>query len=57
MEYLRTTLRTIGIVLVLGLLHYVLPQHDVAKINSTEVIRMDFSSFNRLFFAQSDSGS
>ena len=57
MAYLRTTLRTIGIVLVLGLLHYVLPQHDVAKINSTEVIRMDFSSFNRLFFAQSDSGS
>lgn len=57
MRTVRITLRAIAIVFVLGLLHYVLPQHDVAKINSTEIIRMDFSSFNRLFFAQSDSGS
>ncbi len=40
-----------------SLLHYVLPQHDMVRITSTEVIRMDFSSINRLFFAQSDSGS
>jgi hypothetical protein len=44
-------------VFVFGLLHYVLPQHDVAKITSTEVIRMDFTRFNRLFYAQADSGS
>ena len=38
------------------LLHYVLPQHDVVRIGSTEVIRTDFSGFNRMFYAQADSG-
>jgi len=57
MRYVIPTLKTIAFLFVFGLLHYVLPQHDVAKITSTEVIRMDFSSFNRWFFAQSDSGS
>lgn len=43
--------------LVFGLLfHYVLPQHDMVKVTSTEVIRTDFSSFNRLFYAQTDAG-
>ncbi|MCG6904249.1 MAG: DUF1523 family protein [Rhodobacter sp.] len=57
LKYLRISIRALVLVFVFGLLHYVLPQHDVARITSTEVIRMDFSSFNRLFFAQSDSGS
>lgn len=38
-------------------LHYVLPQHDVVKITSTEIIRTDFSGFNRIFYAQADSGA
>jgi hypothetical protein len=46
------------VVLILGsLLHYNLPQHDVVRITSTEVIRMDFSGLNRFFFAQADSAS
>jgi len=57
MRLFRKIIRTLLVVFVLGLLHYVLPQHDVAKINSTEIIRMDFSATNRIFFAQSDSGS
>jgi len=57
MRYVRTIFRTIVIVVIFGLFHYVLPQHDVARITGTEVIRMDFSSFNRFFFAQSDSGT
>lgn len=57
MQRVKTILRTIAIVFVFGLLHYVLPQHDVARITSTEIIRMDFSSVNRFFFAQSDSGN
>ncbi len=57
MRYVRNTLRILAIVLIGSLLHYVLPQHDVAKITGTEVIRMDFTRFNRLFYAQSDSGS
>ncbi len=51
------SLRVIFTVMVLALLHYVLPQHDVARITSTEVIRMDFSSVNRRFYAQSDSAA
>ena len=36
---------------------YVLPQHDVVRITSTEIIRQDFSSVNRIFYAQADSGN
>ncbi|KJZ18868.1 DUF1523 family protein [Loktanella sp. S4079] len=44
--------------LIFGLFcHYVLPQHDIVKLTSTEVIRTDFSSYNRLFYAQADSGA
>ncbi len=57
MQRLRIAIRTLIFIVLFGLLHYVLPQHDVARITSTEVIRMDFSTFNRWFFAQSDSGN
>ncbi len=50
-------LRAIVIAMAVTLLHYVLPQHDVARIVSTEIIRMDFSSSNRMFFAQPDSAA
>ncbi|MBU2359249.1 MAG: DUF1523 family protein [Alphaproteobacteria bacterium] len=57
-------MRTLGIlfralpILLLGLLlHYVLPQHDIVRVTSTEVIRADFSRYNRLFYAQPDAGS
>ncbi|MCA1776485.1 MAG: DUF1523 family protein [Loktanella sp.] len=44
--------------LIVGLfLHYVLPQHDVVRVTSTEVIRVDFSGWNRIFYAQADSGN
>ncbi len=43
--------------LVGSLLHYVLPQHDIVRITSTEVIRTDFTWLNRRFYAQADSGS
>jgi hypothetical protein len=57
MRKLKITLSVLVFLLVGGLLHYVLPQHDVVKITSTEVIRMDFSGINRIFFAQADSAS
>ncbi|MDE0852279.1 DUF1523 family protein [Yoonia sp.] len=48
----------LAIFLIFGLtFHYVLPQHDIVRVTSTEIIRTDFSSFNRLFYAQADSGS
>ncbi len=57
MRKVTLTLKVLALVLAGALLHYVLPQHDVARITSTEVIRMDFTRFNRLFFAQPDSGN
>ena len=57
MRRIRTFIR-IFVVLVAGLfLHYVLPQQDVARVVSTEVIRTDFSAVNRMFYAQADAGA
>lgn len=57
MAYVKNTIRIILFLIFGALFHYVLPQHDVVKITSTEVIRQDFTSFNRIFYAQADSGS
>ena len=57
MDRIRMIFR-VTVFLIVGLfLHYVLPQHDMVKITSTEVIRTDFSGFNRIFYAQADSGN
>ncbi len=57
MRYVKTVLKTLLFLVVFAFLHYVLPQHDVVRITGTEVIRMDFSPSNRLFYAQADSGN
>ena len=57
MRIFKNTIRGLALFLTFIVLHYVLPQHDVVRITSTEIIRMDFTNFNRLFFAQADSGS
>ena len=57
MRRIRIAFRVILFVIVGSFFHYVLPQHDVVRITSTEVIRTDFSSFNRIFYAQADSGN
>ncbi|MEJ1992518.1 MAG: DUF1523 family protein [Maritimibacter sp.] len=57
MRIFRNTILTIVTLLAFALFDYVLPQHDVVRITGTEVIRMDFSSVNRPFFAQQDSGA
>ena len=56
MRNIRRSLR-IALFLIVGLfLHYVMPQQDVARITSTEIIRQDFSTFNRWFYASADVG-
>jgi hypothetical protein len=56
MQRLKMIFR-VTVLVVAGLfLHYVLPQHDVVKVTSTEIIRTDFSNLNRIFYAQADSG-
>lgn len=57
MRKVKITLKVLAFLMVGALLHYVLPQHDVARITATEIIRMDFTKYNRLFYAQPDSGS
>ena len=57
MRRVKLALKILLFVIVGGLLHYVLPQHDIVRVTSTEVIRMDFNSWNRPFFAQADSGT
>jgi len=57
MQRVKTIFRVVFF-LGLGLyFHYILPQHDVVKVTSTEIIRTDYSSFNRIFYAQADAGS
>lgn len=51
-----------GLILFAGLVvfatfHYTMPQRDVVRIVKTDNIRTDFSKWNRIFFAQADSGS
>ena len=41
----------------LGFLHYTLPQKDIVRITGTEIIRADFSGANRIFYAQGDHGN
>jgi len=57
MHRLKIAFRVIAFTVFGLFLHYVLPQHDVVKITSTEIIRTDFSGFNRIFYAQADSGA
>jgi len=57
MRKVKTTFFVLLFVLVGSLLHYVLPQHDIVRVTSTEVIRTDFTALNRLFYAQADSGA
>lgn len=57
MRNLRRIFRILLLLIVGLFLHYVLPQQDVARITSTEIIRTDFSNVNRIFYAQADSGN
>jgi hypothetical protein len=57
MQRFKTIVRVIALLVIGGFFHYVLPQHDVVKVTSTEIIRTDFSSLNRIFYAQADSGA
>ncbi|NBT30338.1 MAG: DUF1523 family protein [Rhodobacteraceae bacterium] len=57
MRRIKTFFRILVFVLLGSLLHYVLPQHDIVRVTSTEIIRTDFSTANRWFYAQADSGN
>ena len=56
MTYFKWTTRLILALLVLGFLHYTLPQHDIVRITNTYEKRIDFGS-NSWFWASGDSGN
>jgi len=57
MTYIKWTFRLLVLALLAAFLSYVLPQRDIVRVVSTEVIRTDFTNYNRMFYAQADSGS
>jgi hypothetical protein len=57
MRFLRWSTTILFWLIVAAFLHYTLPQKDIVYIQGTEIIRQDFSGFNRLFYAQADSGN
>ncbi len=57
MQVIIRTFRWLVIAFVALFFHYVLPQHDVVQVTGTEIIRTDFSGWNRMFYAQADSGN
>lgn len=57
MRRFKIIVRVLALLIFGAFFHYVLPQHDVVQVTSTEIIRTDFSSYNRIFYAQPDSGA
>lgn len=43
--------------LIAAFFHYTLPQRDIVYIQGTEIIRQDFTGWNRMFYATADVGN
>ena len=57
MQRIKIIFRVLLFVVIGGFFHYTLPQHDIVRVTSTEIIRTDFSGWNRMFYASADAGS
>lgn len=57
MQRIKIIFRVLLFVVIGGFFHYALPQHDIVRVTSTEIIRTDFSGWNRMFYASADAGS
>ncbi|WP_172299542.1 DUF1523 family protein [Pseudoruegeria sp. HB172150] len=57
MRYVKWTFYTILFVLLFGLLHYTLPQHDVVRVVNTYQERQDLDDWTRIFWAKPDDQS
>ncbi len=56
-RWIKWSFRILVVLILFLFFDYVLPQHDVVRVTGTEVIRTDFTAFNRLFYAQADAGN
>ncbi len=57
MRKIKITFRVIVFLLIGGLLHYALPQHDVVRIVNTYQERQDLNDWTRIFWARPDDQS
>lgn len=57
MRIVKWSFLGLSALLLFAVLHYTLPQRDVVRVTGAEVIRMDFTRWNRIFYAQADSGN
>lgn len=57
LRYIKWALISLVALTIFGFFNYTLPSHDIVRITGTEVIRQDFSGWNRIFYAQPDSGN
>ena len=57
MRWIKWIFIAIVLLLIFSVFHYTLPQRDIVRVTGTEIIRQDFSKWNRIFYAQSDSGN
>ncbi|MEL6701527.1 MAG: DUF1523 family protein, partial [Pseudomonadota bacterium] len=51
MAYVKWIFRIVVFLLAAAFLHYTLPQRDIVRVNGTEILRQDFSGWNRIFYA------
>ena len=57
MRWTRIILVSLVALFVVAWFQYTLPDRAVVRITGTEVIRTDFTAWNRIFYAQPDSGA
>lgn len=57
MKYVKRTFLTMLVIMVVGLLHYTLPQHDIVRVVNTYQERQDLHDWTRVFWAQPDDQS
>ncbi len=54
MRYVKWTVITLVALIVIGFLHYTLPQHDIVRIVNTYQERQDLQDWTRIFWASPD---
>jgi hypothetical protein len=57
MRYVKWGLLALVLAVVALFLHYTLPRTDIVRITGTDVVRVDTSGFNDLFYAGADGGN
>lgn len=57
MRWIKWIFLAVVALLIFSVFHYTLPQRDIVRVTGTDVIRQDFSGWNRIFYAQADSGN